>query len=76
MKKNIIIKNMTCGSCVALNNSTIESMKGVKSVQINLSNGQAIIDFEFACTNHLLVDIGVTINSFCFDEEVLSKQQR
>lgn len=46
MKKNIIIKNMTCGSCVALNNSTIESMKGVKSVQINLSNGQTIIDFD------------------------------
>ncbi len=46
MKKTIIIKNMTCGSCVSLNTSTIESLDYVKSVQINLSNGQAIIDFD------------------------------
>lgn len=46
MKKTIIITNMTCGSCVARNTSTIESIKWVKSVQINLSNSQAIIDFQ------------------------------
>lgn len=46
MKKTIIITNMTCGSCVARNTSTIEWIKWVNSVQINLSNSQAIIDFQ------------------------------
>ncbi len=46
MKKTIIITNMTCGSCVALNTATIEWIKWVNSVQINLSNSQAIIDFQ------------------------------
>lgn len=37
---------MTCGSCVALNTTTIENIEWVKSAQINLSNAQAIIDFD------------------------------
>lgn len=31
----------------------------------------AIIDFEEACYDHLLFDVGVTINGFCFPDNVL-----
>ena len=37
---------MTCSSCVSFNESVIWELNGVKSVQINLSNSQAIIDFD------------------------------
>ncbi|MEN7547989.1 homoserine kinase [Rapidithrix thailandica] len=35
---------------------------------------RAIVDFEEACTDHFLFDIGVAINGFCFVNNVLSSE--
>lgn len=46
MNKKIYIKWMTCSSCVALNENSVSDLDWVNSIQINLSNSQANIDFD------------------------------
>ena len=46
MKQTITIKGMTCSSCVSFNEAIIWELNWVESVQINLSNSQAIIIFD------------------------------
>jgi len=46
MKQTITIKGMTCSSCVSFNESIIWELNWVESVQVNLSNSQAIIIFD------------------------------
>jgi len=46
MKKQITITRMTCEGCKAKVTRNIQKLEGVKSVEIDLTNGKTIIDSD------------------------------
>lgn len=46
MKKKITIEGMGCGSCVAHINDALKGICGVKAVEVNLAEKNAIVELE------------------------------
>lgn len=46
VKRTFRVENMMCAMCVAHVQKTIESLEGVKSVNVNLASGSALVEYE------------------------------
>jgi uncharacterized protein len=58
IKKEFIAKNMTCGSCEKIIEKQALKIKGVKTVKIDYSTGEGVVEF-----NDRLTDIDEILNS-------------
>lgn len=76
MIKKIRINWMTCGSCVALNTTSLEELEWVKSVQINLSNWETKIDFDEMVIWFAKIEKQIQLNGFSIEEISQNKQTR
>ena len=56
MKKEIVISGMMCEHCAAHVKSALESVAGVKSVQVILADKKAIVETDGNVENSLLSD--------------------
>lgn len=57
MKKKIYIEGMTCDHCSNRVKKTLEEVEKVKQVEVNLSEGFALIDIEANIEDSLLVEL-------------------
>ena len=46
MKKTISIEGMSCGHCVSAVTDALNKLEGVKSVEVNLENKNAVIEVD------------------------------
>ena len=46
VKQSFAIKNMMCAMCVAHVRKAIESLEGVKDVNVNLASNSALIEYD------------------------------
>ena len=46
MKQSFAVKNMMCAMCVAHVRKAIESLPGIKDVNVNLASNSALIEYD------------------------------
>lgn len=54
MKKKIVIKGMSCGHCVSHVNEALKAVPGVESVEVNLTEKNAIVELTMDVSNNNL----------------------
>lgn len=56
MKKKIYIEGMTCEHCLNRVKNTLNEIDNIKNVEVNLSEGYALIESDREIENSVLVD--------------------
>ena len=72
MKKKFIIEGMSCASCVALNESSLNELEWVNSVSINLATNEANVEFDSDIITFEDIKKTITWNWFKVNEDTNS----
>lgn len=51
VKETVKVEGMSCGHCVASVKKAVESLNGIKSVEVSLENKLAVVEFDSAKTD-------------------------
>lgn len=70
MQKKILIKWMTCASCVSLNQNSLSHLKWVSKVAINLATNMANIDYDEKIIDFSEIKNTIEANGFSTDENI------
>ncbi|MDD3144780.1 MAG: heavy metal translocating P-type ATPase [Candidatus Gracilibacteria bacterium] len=70
MHKKVLIKGMTCASCVSLNQNSLSHLKGVSKVAINLATNMANIDYDEKIIDFTEIQKAIESNGFGVEENI------
>lgn len=56
MKKEILIKGMSCNHCVKHVTNALSDIKEVKKVEVSLKDNSAVVELKQEVSNQVLVD--------------------
>ncbi len=56
MKKEILIKGMSCNHCVKHVTNALSDIKEVKKVEVSLKDNNAVVELKQEVSNQVLVD--------------------
>ena len=70
MHKKILIKWMTCASCVSLNQNSLSHLKWVSKVAINLATNMANIEYDEKIINFIEIKNAIESNGFWVEENI------
>lgn len=72
VKQSFAVKNMMCAMCVAHVRKAIESLEGVKDVNVNLASNSALIEYDSQKITPEQIKQAVVAAGYDMDTEPLS----